>query len=119
MNHIEFGQQGEALAASFLVAEGFSIVARNYRWKKEEIDLIAITGGNLVFVEVKTRKHDTYAPPEKSVSPSKQSHLIKAANAFIQEKQLNLDARFDIISIIHNQYETRINHIQNAFYPTL
>jgi len=119
MNHIELGQKGERIAEEFLIGEGVIVLDKNYRWKREEIDLIIQDENSLVFVEVKTRKHDSYAAPEKAVSRTKQRHLIKAANAYIQEKRIDLDVRFDIVSIVHNSYKTRIKHIRNAFYPTL
>lgn len=119
MNHIELGKRGEAIARRFLKDLELSVLDSNYRWKKQEIDLIACEGNELVIIEVKTRKSESYGAPENSITKSKQRNLIKAANAYIQERQLDLDVRFDVISIIHNSYETRIDHIQNAFYPML
>ncbi|MCR9171281.1 MAG: YraN family protein [bacterium] len=119
MNHIELGKTGEGIARRHLQNHGLTILEVNYRWKKQEIDLIAQQGEELVIVEVKTRKHTSYGAPENSITRTKQRHLIKAANAYIQERQLDLDVRFDVVSIIHNSYETQVDHIQNAFYPTL
>ena len=119
MNHIELGKQGEIIAKRFLKDQKMLILDSNYRWKKQEIDLIAREGDELIVIEVKTRKHESYGAPENAVTRVKQRNLIKAANAYIQERQLDLDVRFNVISIIHNAYETRIDHIQNAFYPTL
>lgn len=119
MNHVELGKQGEAIARQFLIGRKMTVLDSNYRWKRQEIDLIVQEGNELVIVEVKTRKHESYGSPESSVTRTKQRNLIKAANAYVQERELHLDVRFDVISIIHNAYETRIDHIQNAFYPTL
>ena len=119
MDHIELGKLGERLAAAYLKQRKIEVLEANYRWKREEVDLIAKDTNTLVFVEVKTRTSDTYAPPEKSVSRSKQRHLIRAANAYIQENKIELEARFDVISVIYNAYETRIDHIRDAFYPAL
>lgn len=119
MDHIELGKLGERLAEAYLKRHDIEVLETNYRWKREEIDLIAKDTNILVFVEVKTRTSDAYAPPEKSVSRSKQRHLIRAANAYIQEKKIDLEARFDVISVIYNTYETRIDHIRDAFYPAL
>jgi putative endonuclease len=119
MNHIELGKEGEQLAQNYLLAHKMKLLEANYRWKRQEIDLIFTDNKELVFVEVKTRRHTSYGAPEAAVSRTKQRHLLKAANAFIQEKGFDLDARFDVVSIIHNNYETKIDHIKNAFYPTL
>lgn len=119
MNHIDLGKQGETIARSFLNKQGMILLESNYRWKKQEIDLIVKEGEELVIVEVKTRQHDSYGSPQNSVTKSKQRNLILAANAFIQERRLDAEVRFDVVSIIHNAFETRIEHIKNAFYPTL
>jgi putative endonuclease len=119
MNHIQLGIEGELLAKKYLIANNMVLCAANYRWKRQEIDLVFIDQSELVFVEVKTRTHEAYGAPEQAISITKQRHLISAANGYIQEKEIDLDARFDVVSVIYNTYETRINHIKNAFYPTL
>ncbi|XOV66619.1 MAG: YraN family protein [Fluviicola sp.] len=119
MNHVELGKEGESIARSFLKGLDWVILESNYRWKKQEIDLIAQDGKELVIVEVKTRQHKSYGAPENAITRVKQRNLIKAANAYIQERQIDNDVRFDVISIIRNRFETQIDHIENAFYPTL
>ncbi len=119
MKYMELGNYGEQIARDYIVKKQMVLMESNYRWKHQEIDLIAMDRSDLVIIEVKTRKHRSYGAPEKSITKSKQRNLIKAANAYVQERQLNLDVRFDVISIIHNSHETHIDHIQNAFYPTL
>lgn len=119
MKHITLGKEGERIASDFLMKEGMQVLARNYRWRKEEIDLIVKDSDTLVFVEVKTRTHDSYGAPAKSVTRIKQRHLINAANAYIHENKFDLDVRFDIVSIIQNSFETHIEHMKNAFYPML
>lgn len=119
MKHIELGKRGETIARAFVLENQMQVLTANFRWRKQEIDLIVQDQDDLVIIEVKTRQHDSYGAPETSVNKVKQRNLIKAANAYVQENQLDLDVRFDVISIIHNAYETRIDHIKNAFYPTL
>lgn len=119
MKHIQLGKEGEMLAKNYLLQQKMEFLTSNYRWKKQEVDLIFKDVESLVIVEVKTRQHASYGSPAQSVSRAKQRHLIKAANAYIQENQLDLDVRFDIVSVIHNRFQTQIDHIPNAFYPTL
>ncbi len=119
MQNVELGRTGEQLAQNYLIGQNMRFLTKNYRWKRQEIDLIFSEGTDLVFVEVKTRTHASYGAPEKSISKTKQRNLLLAANAYIQENELDCEARFDVVSIIHNRYETTIDHIKTAFYPTL
>lgn len=115
----ELGTFGEAFALGYLQERNFKLLAKNYRWKHEEIDLIGIHESQLVFVEVKTRCSDRVMAPKQSVSRTKQRHLINAANAFIQENNLDFDVRFDVISLVKRNGSMETEHIKNAFYPTL
>lgn len=118
-DHNELGKQGEQLAADFLIQKGYKILNRNYVFKKSELDIVAEKEGKLIVVEVKTRNSDYLAGPEVTVTKSKQKALIKAANFYIQEHDLDLETQFDIISIILNSREKRIEHLEDAFYPLL
>lgn len=117
MTHLELGAAGERIAVEFLKTKGFEILDTNYAWMKGEIDVIATTNNNLVFVEVKTRQTDKYGNPSMAVTRAKQRQIIKIANHFIQSKKLDLEARFDVISIVKNAYKQEIEHIENAFVP--
>ena len=114
--HNETGQSGESEAAWYLTRNGFHILETNWRFKKEEIDLIIENDHYLVFVEVKTRTTEDFGSPEEFVSRKKQLHLIKAANAYIDENDINKEARFDIIAVIL-QPQFKIIHLEEAFYP--
>lgn len=117
--HNELGEAGEQLAAEFLSKKGYEIVQRNYTFKKAEIDIIAKKDGKLIVVEVKTRNSDYLAGPEITVTKKKQKSIIRAANFYIQENNLDIETQFDIISIIWNSKEKSIEHIEDAFYPLL
>ncbi len=119
MNHIELGKKGEALALGYLLEQDYSLLAKNYRWKHEEIDLIVAQDDAIVFVEVKTRRNTEIQSPLQAVSKAKQRHLIRAANHYITEKECLLDARFDVVSVVLKGEKAIIEHIPNAFYPTL
>jgi putative endonuclease len=117
--HNQLGKQGEEIATTYLLKQGYLILDVNWRAGRNEIDIIAKDKGFLVIIEVKSRRSDTFMEPEEAVTKEKQQSLIRAANAYIYRKNINLEARFDIISIIHNKNETRINHLKDAFYPRL
>ena len=117
--HNEMGQRGEKIAQSFLKEKGYNILHVNWRNRRAEIDIIALDGETLVFVEVKTRQTLNFGEPENAVNNKKQRSIIRAANAYVLKYGFENDARFDIISIIVEKNATVINHIVDAFYPTL
>src|SRR5215216_1342511 len=78
-NKLETGREGETLAANFLVAKGYEIVARNYRYRRGEIDLIVRKDDWLLFVEVKTRSSTAYGDPETFVDLKKINRIVDAA----------------------------------------
>lgn len=117
--HNQLGKKGEEMAIAFLVKKGFKIKESNWKFRKEEIDIIAEKDNLIVIIEVKTRSHDLFETPESAVNRKKQKFLINAADEYIKSKNILLEARFDIISIIHNPKFTKIEHIEDAFYPTM
>ncbi len=119
MNIHELGLLGESYARGFLQKNGYQILASNVRFKKGEVDIIARLKDLLVVVEVKTRNTAEIGEPWRAVTKKKQRQITQVANHYITEKQLDLDVRFDILSIVHNSYRTDIEHIVDAFYPLL
>ena len=117
--HNELGKQGEEIATTYLLKQGYIILDVNWRAGRNEIDIIAKDKDFLVIIEVKSRSSSTFSEPEEAVTREKQQALIRAANAYVFRKNINLEVRFDIISIIHNKNETRVNHLKDAFYPRL
>lgn len=115
--HIDLGKKGETLARKFLEEKGYEILETNWRHEKDEIDIVAKDDNELVIVEVKTRSTDFFGEPEESVGPQKEGFLIRATEAYLEVNELNIDTRFDIISIILNSKEQKIEHIIDAFYP--
>jgi putative endonuclease len=113
------GSRGEDTAAKYLVNEGHRIIERNWRAGKDEIDLITISGRFLVIVEVKTRTNTFGNAPETSVDERKQKCLMRAAEAYIHENNIEMELRFDIVSVIISSKETTVFHIPDAFYSTL
>jgi putative endonuclease len=119
MNNTELGIYGESLAEKHLKEKGFQIITKNYRFGKLEIDLVAEHQDKLVVIEVKTRQTAEIGEPWMAVTRKKQRQIIKVANQFIQNRNIHLETRFDIVSIVHNSYRTSIEHIENAFSPLL
>lgn len=117
MNHIELGKKGETLAVNHLVSKDFHILDRNYRWKNSELDIVCKNDEMLIVVEVKTRSTSVFGKPYSSVNRSKQRQLIKVANKYIELKGIKMEVRFDVISIIYNNKDMKLVHIENAFYP--
>ena len=124
MSTREVGDRGEALAAAYLEQQGYTILDRNYRFKRAEVDLVCFQpspqyerGGQLVFAEVKTRRGLAFGHPEDAVTEAKQRSLIRAARAYLYERKLEgAPCRFDVVSIVlHPGREPVIEHFENAF----
>ncbi len=111
--HNELGRIGEDLAAEYLEAKGFRILCRNWRFRHKEIDIVAMDGPVLVFVEVKTRS--TFMSPNDLISFSKVRYLETAAEGYIRRNHFTGDARFDIVMLTRKGREFGIEHIPAAF----
>ncbi len=112
----QLGAWGEGVAATRLEAEGYRIVARNWRCRQGEIDLIAQAGEILVFVEVKTRRGRSMGAPEEALTPQKSRKLIQLAQLYLAEHDLDVDWRIDLVAV---ELDTsgkllRCDHIPNA-----
>ena len=114
----DFGKLGEDLAVNYLINKGYQILERNWRSGHKEIDIIALDGDTLVAVEVKTRKSNTYGEPDIAVGAMKQQMLIWAADAYVRYKNLDVEVRFDIVSIVITDTGEHIEHIEDAFIVT-
>jgi putative endonuclease len=113
------GGEGEAEAVKYLRSIGYEILEKNWRHGNQEIDIIAKDKFYLVIAEVKTRTSNMFGEPEVFVNRQKQRNLIKAANAYLEKKNLMLESRFDILSVMKTGDKYKVNHIKNAFYPIL
>jgi putative endonuclease len=113
----EKGDEGEALAATFLEEAGYTIVERNWKYERFEVDLIAQLDNTIVFVEVKTRYSNTYGEPWEAVNKAKRKKICASADAYIQQYDIDHEPRFDIISIIKSDGSCSIVHLEDAFWP--
>ena len=115
----DLGKLGEQLAAEHLRKKGYAIITQNFVSGKAEVDIIAGKDDKIIFVEVKTRESAYLSDPSLMVPMKKQKQIIKAADAYLKEFGDDAKPRFDIIAIVTNSDYTKINHIEDAFYPTL
>lgn len=112
----KLGKEGEKLALELLQEKGYDILEKNYRYQKAEVDIIAHKGDTLVIIEVKTRSTPEFGDPQDFVKPKQIQLLVKAANHYVIQNDLDVEVRFDIIAIIKNKLGTQIEHLENAFY---
>ena len=114
----EMGDIGEAYALTYLKKKGYEIVQTNYRYLRGEVDIICKDEDEYVFVEVKTRQTAAIGEPWRAVTKSKQRQIIRCAHNFIIQRNLDVNSRFDIVSIVHNSAGTFLEHIDHAFVAT-
>jgi putative endonuclease len=112
----KLGQWGESVAAHHLEAKGYQIIARNWRCQQGEIDLVAQTGEELVFVEVKTRRGRAHGAPEEALTPHKSRKLLQLGEIYAAENALDADWRIDLVAVELDKSGKllRCEHIPNA-----
>lgn len=113
--HNELGKEGEAYAVDFLKKKGYTVLEQNWVHGKLEIDIISVYKGQIVFVEVKTRRNDLFSDPKDAVTFRKIRNLLRAADAYLKMNNVDLEPRFDIIEIIGNSGDFKIEHTEDAF----
>lgn len=116
--HNETGAWGEDLACRHLIENGYAIVETNWRLSHYEIDIIAMKGDRIVFVEVKTRSSD-FLDPVDAVDKKKMMRMVRAANAYVLYNNIPHEVQFDIITILGTPDNYELEHIPDAFYPPL
>lgn len=115
-DHNDFGKIAEDLAVDFLVRNQYKILARNFRYLKSEVDIIAEFDNQIIIVEVKARNTDAFLEPQEAVNKKKIRLLISAASYYLEENNIDKEVRFDIISVLPNKQKTlEIHHITDAF----
>jgi len=115
------GQRGELAAERFLKKLGYKIVARGESSRLGELDLVAVDGRTVVFVEVKTRREDLSGSPAEAVDERKQAKLTRLALAYLKRHGLlEYSARFDVVAVTwpDDAKVPKIEHLVNAFPAT-
>ena len=116
-NRSKTGQKGEDEAVRFLSAKGYEILDRNFHKREGEIDIIAMDGETLVFVEVKAGRQLSFGDPETWVDLKKQQKISLAAELYLQDHDVHdVDCRFDVVAVIFYNTGQHIKHIENAFW---
>jgi putative endonuclease len=113
--HNELGNKGEQIAIDYFIKKGYTILDKNWRYLKAEVDIIAQIENTLAVVEVKTRSSDYFGSPQDFVNPKKIQLLVTAINEYVISKDLDLEVRFDIIAILKTDTKEKIEHLKDAF----
>jgi putative endonuclease len=111
------GQFGEDMACEYLQKNDFQILARNYRFRQHEIDIVASKNNAIHFVEVKLRGSDNFGSPASFVSKAQQRSIAKAADAYLRSLDSDPDCQFDIVSIFKENNRFKLEYIDEAFRP--
>lgn len=114
--HNDLGKLGEDLAVDYLKKKGYAILERNWRYKKAEIDIIALKNNSLIVVEVKTRSNFSVGEPYEFVNSKKIKLLIEAVNQYVEFNDYEFFVQFDIISLKKCATNFEIMHLEDAFY---
>ena len=111
------GRWGEDLAVRHLEAEGLEVVARNWRCREGELDLVARDGGVLVFVEVKTRTSARFGAPAEAVTPRKAARIRRLSQRWLAEVRppYVAELRFDVVSVLRTAGLPEVLHLRGAF----
>ncbi len=110
------GVEGERAAERFLRAQRYTILARNYRCHGGEVDLIALDGSTVVFIEVKARTQADFGTPFEAVDKRKQHQVQRAAQFYLAQNRLHdRDARFDVVGVRWENGAPQCELIRNAF----
>ncbi len=114
--HLRLGSAGEDAAAELLTGAGCTLLARNWRQARLELDMVCLDGDTIVFVEVKTRSSERYGGPAYAVGLSKQRVLCRAAHAWLAAHEAwDKPCRFDVICVLRNGDTLHLEHFRHAF----
>ena len=116
--HNDLGRWGEEVAATYLQRKGYTVIEQDWKSGHRDLDIIALneTKDTLVFVEVKTRRNQMFTDPVDAVGYQKIRNLQQAANHYVKYRRIDLDIRFDIITVVGTpDMEPDISHIEDAF----
>ena len=103
MNHLDFGAQGEQIAADYLAKKGWRLLGRNIVIGRGELDIVAMDGDELVVVEVRTRRIGKLTPAELSVGPHKLRNLIKTGRRYVDRARFGGNWRIDVVAVTEDE----------------
>jgi len=114
--HNDFGNLAEDLAVEYLEKKNYRIIARNFRYQKAEIDIVAEFDDLIVVTEVKARSYNTLSEPQEAVTKKKIKSIVMCTDFFMQDRTIDKEVRFDIITVLPDEKGVlQLTHIQDAF----
>lgn len=113
----EMGKEAEEFAVRFLISKGYRILDRNWRHGHLELDIVCTDGEELIVVEVKARRQSIFPHPEDVFTPQKERFILLATEAYIQQKMVDMQVRFDLVAIVIKNGLFEIEHIEYVFVP--
>ena len=114
--HNDFGNLAEDLAVEYLEKKNYRIIARNFRYQKAEIDIVAEFENLIVVAEVKARSYNTLIEPQEAVTKKKIKSIVMCTDFFMQDRTIDKEVRFDIITVLPDEKGVlQLTHIQDAF----
>ena len=117
--HNDLGAWGESIAREYLITRGYTIIEHDKRMGHYEIDIIALKGNRIIFIEVKTRLAGSFDPLE-AITTKKISNICRAADSFVKQYNYPHEVQFDIIAITGSpDTSCEIEHIPDAFVPPI
>jgi putative endonuclease len=111
------GARGEEAAAGYLLREGFTLLHRNWRNGRYELDIVARKGETIHFVEVKCRRKGGLTAPEDAITKHKFESLRRAADLYLAEYGIDLDSQFDLIAIEYDHNGMDLKYVPGAMTP--
>lgn len=119
--HNVLGKEGEEKAVQCLLQKGYTILHRNWRAGKKELDIVAMDNQQktLVVVEVKTRKNRLFGEPEEAINDTKIRRIVSSTDTYLRKFAIDLPVRFDIIAIVGEKPPFQIEHLEDAFYSPI
>jgi len=117
--HNDLGKLGEQRARTFLEQNGYIVLDTNWTSGKNELDIVAQKDGMLVVIEVKSRSTSYFEHPKDAITVAKIRRIVEATNDYLSQKSLDLEVRFDVISVLPNNNDFEIEHIEDAFLPPI
>lgn len=114
------GACGEDAACAFLKKHKHKIIERNYKNRYGEIDIITKNGGDIVFVEVKTRTSEKFGTPAEAVTYYKKQRIVGAAKKYLADNNIDMNVRFDVVEVFGmfdgvSFQADKIRHLENVF----
>ncbi|MBV2165635.1 MAG: YraN family protein [Kaistella sp.] len=114
--HNDFGNLAEDLAVEYLEKKNYRIIARNFRYQKAEIDIVAEFENLIVVAEVKARSYNTVIEPQEAVTKKKIKSIVMCTDFFMQDRTIDKEVRFDIITVLPDEKGVlQLTHIEDAF----